>query len=264
MAARGTLTEVSGAVQATGSKRGVKRSCAPLLPPVMEAARMAQYARQYALKSGRTGAIRASLQTTCEAYLKLANAPLYLHDRGYVRLVRLLTETHLQALLRAAERRRPDARSVKLQSIFQLRGVNGREYVAAVQGGGDVLYAYPVPVQTFRPVKKYCGEEKSKANANTTQNRRVQFRNVLPRSGRSAFSSVSSLEATDELNEADSDVVSPSEEVVSETDDDDGAGSVGSSEMDGDDDLDEYEQCCADGKNLAQCQCNGCVLGEEY
>ena len=242
----------------------------PLLPALMEAARLLQYEDQYRNPGGRAGSLRASLRVTCEAYLKLVGVTQFPRDKGALRLMRLLTETHVQAQARAMEkaRRRLGPRSMERRSMVQLAEMMAREYVAEVRGE-EVLYTPPLPVDAFRPVKRY---RVSSAGAGGGS-----LRGELPRvAERSAFSSVTP--GTDGTDSEDSDsslssVISSSEACEDERGDqcrdqceDESDGVVPESELD---EYEEYEEedddevCRADGNNLAQCMCYKCVLGED-
>ena len=241
-----------------------------LLPALMEAARLLQYEDQYRKPGGRAGSLRASLRVTCEAYLKLVGASQFPRDKGALRLMRLLTETHVQAQARAMEkaRRRLGPRSMERRSMVQLAEMMAREYVAEVRGE-EVLYTPPIPVDAFRPVKRY---RVSSAGAGGGS-----LRGELSRvAERSAFSSVTPGTAGADSEDSDASlpsVISSSEKCGDESKDfcesqyADVVPESDAYECDEDDEYDEEEDedeiCRADGNNLAQCMCYKCVLGEE-
>lgn len=218
----------------------------PLLDPLVDAARVAQFKEQYANPNGRVDALRAMLRDTCESYLIRAGASLFESDPGHVRMLRLLMETHAQGLLRAARGRRQHPEDIEMLSMLQLAELMAKEYVAAVRGV-RVLYRHPVPVDTLRPVKKYrCSTSAKKTVAlcgNLRRGEKSAFYSVPPNTPRGTSSDndcsvISSSEKEDGLSESEYDEVESSE--------------------------DEYEECRLRGDlSEAQCPCYKCVLGED-
>ncbi len=247
---------VSGATSA-GEKRDHRGGRVVLLPALMEAARLLQYKSQYRRSSGRAAGLRASLRVTCEEYLKLVGASQFTRDSGALRLMRLLIETHVQAQARAMAKSpsRSEPRSMELRSMVQLAELIAREYVAEMKGDGEVLYASPVPVEAFRPVKRRCvgeipAEDVALRGMLSHVAERSAFTSVSPRDTDSDCSVVSSSDQCEDDYVEHSDGIVP-ESDLDEYDDDDC------------DEYDEYDECRADGNNLAQCICNKCFLGED-
>lgn len=256
---RGEKRRASGVAFASEG-RGEKRGRALLLPALMEAARLLQYSDQYRNCSGRAVALRASLRVTCEAYLKLVGASQFTRDSDALRLIRLLTETHVQAQARAMakSRSRSEPRSMEQRSMVQLAEIMAREYVAEMKGE-EVLYTPPVPVEAFRPVKKRCRAVERDAGGGALHGELSRV------AGRSAFTSVTPSSAGADSDSSDASlpsVISSSEKCADECADQ-SDGIVSESDFDEYEDEDEYEVCRADGKNLAQCMCYKCVLGED-
>lgn len=249
------------APDATPTGDGHEQSCGRvlLLPALMEAARLLQYEDQYRKPGGRAGSLRASLRVTCEAYLKLVGVSQFPRDKGALRLMRLLTETHVQAQACAMKkvRSRLGARSMEQRSMVQLAEMMAREYAAEVRGE-EVLYTPPVPVDAFRPVKRY---RVLRADAGVGS-----LRGELPRvAERSAFSSVTPGTAGADSEDADASLPSviSSSEKCGEQDGVYSDGIVSESDFDEYEEEDDDEVCRADGSNLAQCMCYKCVLGED-
>lgn len=262
---RGEKRRARGSTPAS-EQQDHKRGRVLLLPVLMEAARLLQYKNYYRKSALRASALRASLRVTCEAYLKLVGASCFPLDSGALRLIRLLTETHVQAQVRAMAktRSRPEPRSMELRSMFQLVEIMAREYVAEVKGDDEEILYAPFSDKVFRPVKRY--------SAAIEVADRVAPRGKLPRVvARSAFSRVApSSQGVERGSDGAVASVSPvvpssegkswvtSKDVVLETDyeeDDD--------DDDDEDDEDESGLCRkrADGKNMAQCMCYDCAFG---
>ena len=236
-----------------------------LLPALMEVARLLQFKNHYRNCSGRAAALRASLQVTCEAYLKLAGACQFKRDSGALRLIRLLTETHVQSQSRAMAKSQSwsEPRGMELRSMVQLAELMAREYVAEMKGE-EVLYTPPIPVDAFRPVKKRRGASETGVGAAGPQG--IQHGNLRRVAERSAFTSVTPHDVGGDSDSSDSsDASLPS--VISSSEKCEEHGEVYSdavvSETDSEEEEDEYATCRADGKNLAQCMCHKCVLGED-
>lgn len=258
---RGEKRRVSGATSA-GEGRDHRGGRVVLLPALMEAARLLQYKSQYRRSSGRTAGLRASLRVTCEAYLKLAGASQFKRDSGALRLMRLLIETHVQAQARAMAKSpsRSEPRSMELRSMVQLAELMAREYVAEMKGDGEVLYASPVPVDAFRPVKRLCvgeiaAEDVALRGMLSHVAERSAFTSVPPRDTDSDCSDASLPSVISRSEKCEDDYVEHSDGIVPETEFED--------DCDDDDEYDEYDECRADGNNLAQCICNKCFLGDE-
>lgn len=258
---RGEKRRVSDAASA-GEGRDQGRGHSLLLPALMEAARLLQYKSQYRRSSGRAAGLRASLRVTCEAYLKLVNASQFTRDRGALRLIRLLTETHVQAQARAMAKlpSRSEPRSMELRSMVQLAELIAREYVAEMKGE-MVLYTPPIPVDVFRPVKRRCvgeipAEDVALRGMLSHVAERSAFTSVPPRDTDSDCSVVSGSEKFEDDYVEHSDGIVPESglDEYEEYDDDD---------CDDHGEYDEYDECRADGSNLAQCICNKCFLGDK-
>lgn len=239
-------------------RRGEKRRASAgegrdvvLLPVLMEAARLLQYKSQYRSSLGRAAGLRASLRVTCEEYLKLVGASQFTRDSGALRLMRLLIETHVQAQARTVAKSPSwsEPRSMKERSMVQLAELTAREYVAEMKGEEVFYTSSPVPVEAFRPVKKQCRAAERDAAGGVLYGE-------LPRvAERSAFTSVSPGTTDSVISSSKRQSPMVSDGVVPETDlDNDG---------DSDEEEDEDEVCRADGKNLAQCMCYKCALGED-
>ena len=242
--------------------RDKRRGRVLLLPALMEVARLLQYKNHYRNCSGRAVALRASLRVTCEAYLKLVGASEFKRDSGALRLIRLLTETHVQAEACALAKlqTRSDPRSMELRSMVQLAEIMAREYVAEMKGE-EVLYTPPVPVEAFRPVNKRRRSVETDAVAAEPQG--ILHGNLRRVAERSAFTSVTPSSAGADSDSSDASISS----VISSSEKCEQLDEVYSdavvSETDSDEEEDEDDKCRADGKNLAQCMCYKCALGED-
>jgi hypothetical protein len=149
---------------------------------------------------------------------------------------------------------------MELRSMVQLAEIMAREYVAEMKGE-EVLYTPPVPVEAFRPVHKRRRSVETDAVAAEPQG--ILHGNLRRVAERSAFTSVMPSSAGADSDSSDASISS----VISSSEKCEQLGGVYSdavvSETDSDEEEDEDDECRADGKNLAQCMCYKCVLGED-
>ena len=208
------------------------------LPPLLEAARVSRYEGQYNNPNTRENALLNSLCVACEAYLARAGVSVSTGGSGHMRILRLLTETHVQGQRNAGRGGHQDPASLALGSTLQLAEFMAMEYVSGFKGC-VVRYEHTVPVAAFRPVKRRRRREPPAVKS-------FAFCGELSRKGPSAFHSVSKRTP---FNNDD--------EVVPESEYEDSDEGEESSD-------DEYEDCLANiggTPPAAQCQCHACVLG---
>ena len=219
----------------------------------MEAARLVQFKEQYtrANARGRLCALLASLRVTCESYLKTVGVHVKGEEQKYVRMMKLLTETHIQScMMKDAEVLL--SQKLELDSLLQLAHFIAKEYVLEMhEYRTRALNAHKQSpaCQLVLPVPHLRGD--------------------LQRHGPSAFRALSTKgtsSASSEAGTTDEGDTSPHEDeeicrhIVSLTPEsaDESMSDAAQEWSD-----DEYEFCTnVDGTSEAQCQCYACVLNE--
>ena len=212
-----------------------------------------QFKEQYSRTNscGRLCALLASLRVTCESYLKTVGVHVKGEEQQYVRMMKLLTETHIQScMLKNAVVLL--SQKLELDSLLQLAQFIAKEYVSEMHEHRtkalDAHKQSPV-CQLMPPVPHLRGD--------------------LQRHGPSAFRELSTKatsSASSEAGTTDEGDTSPHEDkeicshIVSLTPE-----SVDESMSDAAEEWsdDEYEFCTnVDGTSEAQCQCYACVLNK--